>query len=175
MSRIAQWLEYHEMQLFDWINQRIRHSFLDFILVRITHLGGATATLVLTSFLSLISSGSLRMASMQSFVAVIISHLPVVLLKKKYRRLRPYLVLPQARLCIHPLKDNSFPSGHTTAIFACVLPFMISSPIIALVLLPLAMIVGYSRIYIGLHFPFDCFIGAVLGTFTSVCVVSFWN
>jgi undecaprenyl-diphosphatase len=174
MHKVAKWIRVQELQLFAWINQKLRNQILDCILTKITHLGGATFTMTTLIAMSIFTSGNLRIASIQSFLSLVISHLPVAIIKKIYRRLRPYLVHPQTQLCIHPLKDHSFPSGHSTAIFASVVPFITFAPLTAFLLIPLAITVSYSRIYIGLHFPLDCIAGAVLGTITSMCVVGFW-
>lgn len=174
MQKVSDWIKHHELRLFDWINQKVRNHVLDYLFARITHLGGATFTISMSSIMIFISHGSLRVASIQSLIALIASHLPVAFLKKKYRRLRPYIVRPQTQLCIYPLKDHSFPSGHTTAIFAITVPFMMFAPLLTLLLAPLSLTVGYSRIYNGLHFPLDCVAGAFLGVLTSLSVVILW-
>jgi undecaprenyl-diphosphatase len=174
MSKLTQWLVYRELQWFTWINQRIRHPFLDFLLTKLTHLGGASAALGISVLVISLNSGNLRIIGIQSFLAILISHIPVAWMKKKYRRLRPYQVFSQTNLSLQPLKDHSFPSGHTTAIFALVTPYMLFHLALAFVLLPLACVVGFSRIYIGLHYPSDCIVGMIIGTFTACCIVGFW-
>jgi len=58
---------------------------------------------------------------------------------------------------------SSFPSGHTATSFACatVLSFFVPRAAPAFYLLALA--IGYSRIYVGVHWPLDVLGGAVLG------------
>ena len=171
MVRVMNWLQQHENQVFLWVNQRKQFTFIDLIMQRITHLGGASATIAVTLSLALFAHGSLRILAVQALIALAISHIPVAIFKKKYPRLRPYLVLPQTRTCKKPLVDHSFPSGHTTAIFASILPFAMSTPLLALILLPIAFTVAYSRIYLGLHYPSDCMVGALLG-FSSAILAS---
>jgi undecaprenyl-diphosphatase len=175
MSRVVTWLQQHETRMFCWVNQRIRHSLLDLFFTRLTHLGGATATILVSLCFAIFSHESLRLAGIQSLVALTISHLPVAIMKKKYPRLRPYLVLPQTNIGKNPLTDHSFPSGHTTAIFSISIPFMMAMPVLALILLPLAFLVGFSRIYLGLHYPSDCLAGCFVGTMAALCTVAFWG
>jgi len=65
---------------------------------------------------------------------------------------------------------HSFPSGHATSAFALatVLCFAAKNKSATWLYLGLAMLIGYSRIYLGQHFPDDVLAGALLGTVTSV-------
>jgi len=157
------WLQQHENRVFLWVNQHKQVTFIDQIMQRITHLGGASATIAVSLSLALFAHGNWRILAIQALIALAVSHIPVAIFKKKYPRLRPYLVLPQTRIYKNPLVDHSFPSGHTTAIFASIVPFALSSPLLAIVLLPIAFTVAYSRVYLGLHYPSDCVVGALLG------------
>jgi undecaprenyl-diphosphatase len=174
MSKVVHWLQNHETRMFCWVNQRIQHSILDAFFSKITHLGGATATIFISICFSIFAHGSLRIAGIQSLIALTLSHIPVAVIKKKYPRLRPYLVLPQTIIGKNPLTDHSFPSGHTTAIFSTMIPLMIGMPIFTFILLPMALLVGISRIYLGLHYPSDCLAGCLIGTTAAFATVACW-
>ena len=88
-----------------------------------------------------------------------------------YPRRRPYLVLDEIYVTDRPLKDHSFPSGHTTAIFSVVTPFALYDPMFAVILLPLAIFVGISRTYLGLHYPSDVIVGMLLGSTTGLFAI----
>lgn len=171
MSRVVAWLQYSELAIFRRINSR-KHIIVDKLLNWITHLGGATATLVFTLGMAVFAKNPWNVVAMQSFLALTLSHIPVALIKRKYPRRRPYLVLPHINICKKPLTDHSFPSGHTTAIFSLVVPFALAAPIMAIVLLPLALTVSLSRMYLGLHYPSDCIAGAFLGTVSAIVVTA---
>ncbi len=66
---------------------------------------------------------------------------------------------------IHLYSYHSFPSGHTATAFAIWfgLAFICRSLPLKITLFILAVLVGYSRIYLGQHFPEDVLGGAVLG------------
>ena len=68
---------------------------------------------------------------------------------------------------------HSFPSGHTTTAFAL---FMALTCILATKNKPLqcvffcmALLVGYSRIYLSQHFLMDVWAGAIIGTTITLC------
>jgi membrane-associated phospholipid phosphatase len=67
---------------------------------------------------------------------------------------------------------NSFPSGHTTSVFALavLLALNTSDKRISIIYLITAIITGYSRIYLGQHFPADVATGALIGTLSALVV-----
>ncbi len=64
---------------------------------------------------------------------------------------------------------RSFPSGHTTTIFALcgVISFYYRSIKIRIFVLIIAIMIGFSRVMIGVHWPADVFGGAILGWFSA--------
>lgn len=70
---------------------------------------------------------------------------------------------------------NSFPSGHTTTVFAIatILALHCKKKSILIGYLLIAILVGYSRIYLGHHFPEDVLAGASLGLITSYITFHF--
>lgn len=164
-------LYHYDKRLFFWCNHSLSHSLLDRIFRWLTHLGGATFTVACTLTLALLAPGKWSAAGWQSFAALSISHMIAVVIKRRYQRKRPYEALPETKLGCRPLRDHSFPSGHTTAIFATVTPIIFITGWVSLLILLLALMVGVSRIYLGLHYPSDCFIGGLLGMVTAFFVV----
>ncbi len=175
MSRVVIWLQHREIRIFHWINQRLQHQILDWIMSRITHLGGATFTITTMLLLWIAAPAALSRTALLGLIALAASHIPVAFIKRLYPRLRPYDALPDTILSSLPLKDHSFPSGHTTAIFSIVTPFALIFPLFALLLVPLALTVAVSRIYLGLHYPSDVFVGFILGASSGIATVMLAN
>jgi undecaprenyl-diphosphatase len=171
MERMLNWMTSRDIQIFSFVNKQLQCRLLDAVMPRITHLGGATFTIAITLLLIAFFSGVIRSWAIQALISLASSHLIVRIVKSGYPRQRPYLTLPDTRTFPHPLKDYSFPSGHTTASFSIVVVFALYSSLLTILLMPLALIVGISRMYLGLHYPTDCIIGALLGSFTSLLVV----
>ncbi|MDH6425701.1 phosphatase PAP2 family protein [Paenibacillus sp. FSL R7-0048] len=174
MRHLFMKLHLWERHLFKWINGRMHNRFLNFWLFYLTHLGGATSTIVINILVWVLAPEPWRTTGLQALTALAVSHIPVAIAKKLYPRMRPYLALPETNTFRNPLKDHSFPSGHTTAIFASTVPYMLAFPALTVILLPLACIVGFSRIYLGLHYPSDVIAGAVIGSCVAAGTIALW-
>ena len=151
---------------------------LDRWLGTVTHMGGATFTLAAAILIALLAPAPWNTAGWQSLAAVALSHLPVAIVKRKLKRLRPYQALPDVNTCPKPLTDSSFPSGHTTAIFAWIVPLLLTGNLWTIVIAPAAIIIAFSvawsRMYLGLHYPSDVAAGAMIGTATAFAVNALW-
>ena len=67
-----------------------------------------------------------------------------------------------------PLHSRSFPSGHTATAFAAALFVGLRVRRVLVPALLVALLVGLTRIYLGLHFPADIVAGAVVGSAWAV-------
>jgi len=71
-----------------------------------------------------------------------------------------------------PTTTHSFPSGHTATSFACALVLSSFVPRLRVPLYVLAVLIAFSRLYNGDHFPLDVLGGAVLGTVTALLLLA---
>lgn len=65
---------------------------------------------------------------------------------------------------------NSFPSGHTITAFAIcmILVLIVKSNYLKFLFMMIAMLAGFSRVYLSQHFLGDVFTGAIIGTMIAV-------
>ncbi|CAG9622441.1 phosphatase PAP2 family protein [Sutcliffiella rhizosphaerae] len=173
MGKIINGFYEFECTIFRKINRHFDKKSVNVFFQYLTHFGGATFTIFSVLILLVLSSNPLKLSAIASLIALTLSHIPVALAKKFYPRKRPYLALDKIRVTSNPLKDHSFPSGHTTAIFSVITPLILSFPVLAFILIPLALLVGISRIYLGLHYPSDVAAGMILGSGTGVLTFIF--
>ncbi|RKP53897.1 phosphatase PAP2 family protein [Cohnella endophytica] len=173
MSRIYRLLQEVERPLFLHVNIRWNRSTLNLLFHVLSLIAGATFSLCLSLAAGIFAPQPWSHAGWLAFAAVVLSHIPVAIAKRSAPRLRPYQVFPQTNTNRRPLKDPSFPSGHTTAAFAMLTPWMLAEPKLIPILLPVGIGVALSRIYFGLHFPSDTVVGALLGS-STVLLLSVW-
>ncbi len=91
-------------------------------------------------------------------------------LKVIIKRPRPYETYPNL---IHPDEydyGNSFPSAHTSMAFSTATSVFLNYKkwYVAVPLYTWAAVVGYSRMYLGQHYPTDVLAGAVVGAGSAI-------
>lgn len=95
----------------------------------------------------------------------------VELMKALFFRQRPFTRLKNVRVVGIKASGKSFPSGHTSqAFFTSTLLFQYFDGGIPISILfySLAVLVGITRMYMGMHYPRDVIAGALLGTFWGI-------
>lgn len=97
-------------------------------------------------------------------IATFIVEFPV---KTFFRRRRPFIDVVRAMVIGKKPGSWSFPSGHAASSFAAALILSTAWPRKTPLFYSIASLVGFSRIYVGAHYPGDVLTGAVVGTFLS--------
>ncbi len=136
---------------------------LDSALVKITTAANYWRLwLAIAGLLALLGGRRGRAAAGRGLVALVIAAFatngPAKLLT---RRRRP--ASPGRPALIRMPRSTSFPSGHSAAAFAFATAATAELPLLAPVLAPLALAVGYSRVHTGVHYPSDVAAGAAIG------------
>ena len=100
-----------------------------------------------------------------------------VTLKHLVERTRPWLVVEGLIPLIAEGDPNSFPSGHTTAAFAAGVVWWKTLPWTwgRVGALALAVLMGCSRLYVGVHFPSDVLAGAAVGALCALAALALWR
>ncbi len=162
MNVFSRMVNFFDIKFLYLFNHRLKCLVFDKFFPNITHLGGAFFTIPI-SFLLLISNTSLQMAGLLSLMSLTTSHIFISFMKKIWVRKRPFDTLQNIHLFKHHLKDYSFPSGHTTASTSIAFSLAIIYPNVFLIIILYPIVIGISRIYIGVHYPTDVFVGMLIG------------
>lgn len=99
----------------------------------------------------------------RAVTAVFICIFLFLYIKSFFSRTRPYKKLSKIPM-MYPPDKHSFPSGHTMVAFAisfCMGSYSVYS---AILFYPIASLIAFSRVYVGLHYPFDVVFGIIFGT-----------
>lgn len=99
-----------------------------------------------------------------TFAAIGVNSAITLAMKYSFNRTRPYITYPDI---IKKSKGGSpsFPSGHTSMAFATATSLSLSYPkwYVIVPAYTWAGTVGYSRMYLGVHYPSDVLVGALVG------------
>ena len=137
-------------QLLLWIREVFASPVMDKIMIFISSLANKG--------MLWIGIGVVLLLLALAFNAVICN----LLLKPLVARTRPYDLLGY-EILVRRLGDYSFPSGHTSASFAAATAIYAIDRRWGAAAYVLAALIGFSRLYLGVHFPTDVLAGAVVG------------
>lgn len=147
-----------------WIQEHLRMSLLDPFFQLITHLGDAGLVWIWLG-IGLLCFSRTRRSGIAVLIALgltlVVNNL---LLKNMIDRARPFEVVEGLQILVGRPLDSSFPSGHSCASFAAATALWpYSWRRVRILVLGLAVLIAFSRLYVGVHFPTDVAAGCVLG------------
>lgn len=158
------------------VNSRY-YSFADEIAPYVTDIGNGWTIIILSALLTLFNYRSaFLMASSYAITSLLAQ-----VVKFIFDAPRPTLLYKDKLSHIHLVKGvymlgfHSFPSGHTVTAFsaAVVITYLAKNKNWGILLLIIAVAVGYSRMYLSEHFFEDVTAGSVIGIVVTVCWISF--
>jgi undecaprenyl-diphosphatase len=97
------------------------------------------------------------------------------LLKPIVNRERPYVSAPDPAIIGGRPDDASFPSGHAANAFAGMTVLSRAAPTARFLCWSLAIVIAYSRVYLGVHYPLDVIGGAVVGCLSAGAISWLFN
>lgn len=147
-----------------WIQENLRGT-LDWLVSLYTQLGNAGLLWIALS-LAMLAWKPTRRAGLTALVAMVFGLLVTNLtIKPLFSRPRPWLDVPGLMALVAEHDPNSFPSGHTCAAFAAAFSWRGRLPWkwAGRTAVALAVCMGLSRLYVGVHYPSDVITGGLIG------------
>jgi len=163
-----------DRSLFHIINQGPFTAVLDGLMVFITDYRFIIFLAILIPFIIKDRKKAILVLALGT-AGIIISSFSVSLLKLIFARPRPCITLEKVRLLVFCHGSFSMPSGHAATSFAAA---SIMGHFIRPAAFPafvLAFLVAITRIYVGVHYPFDVIAGVLWGGVIAGIIIIFHN
>ena len=160
-----------EGQILLWIQENLRCDVLTVFFRFITSLGDNGMIWIILTIVLLVVTKYRKVGVMSAAALICSLIINNLLLKNIVARIRPYEVVEGLQRLLPAQPDYSFPSGHTGSSFAAAVIFFMYLPkkygIPAMVL---AVLIAFSRLYLGIHYVSDVLGGAFIGTVIAFCI-----
>lgn len=183
----SDWLLTFDMKVYQFAEQ-LRGPVFDKIMVFFTHMGDGGYFWIALSVVLLLFKKTRKYGLAMAGALAAASLLNSIVLKSLFDRPRPYImdisnwqrVATDGWMYEMPFeslkeKSVSFPSGHTASSFAAAIGVFYIDKKKGIVPLIVAALIGFSRIYIHVHYPSDVVGGVITGVVFGLlaCVVIF--
>ncbi|MGB5106393.1 MAG: phosphatase PAP2 family protein [Candidatus Zixiibacteriota bacterium] len=170
---MLEWLVSIDTKLFVFLNTQLANPVFDFIMPI------ATDRWFLRGVFGVILLWLLIFGKRRGWIAAIFCIATVALadqlsaqaLKPIVSRIRPCHVIQSAHLLVDCSQGLSFPSSHAANTFSLATYLAATYPQTTWYVLAFAAIVSYSRVAVGVHYPLDVLVGAMVGVLSGVVVV----
>lgn len=153
--------------------QTLHQGWLDPLVSFYTKLGDAGLLWIALSLAMLFCKPTRRAGALALCAMALGLLVTNITIKPLISRPRPWLDWPIDPLVVEN-DPNSFPSGHTCAAFAAAMVWVRTLPWKwgRAAAVTAAVLMGLSRLYVGVHYPSDVLAGAVIG---SLCAWAAWK
>lgn len=161
------------IDLFYFINDSLKNPLFDFIMPFVTEMGSFVAMLTICIIVIILSiifkNKTVKRIALLCLFSLLLADGIALLLKYIILEPRPFVALDNVHLLVVEDDPCSFPSGHTTSTFAVlsVLVFKFRHEFWSVVLILFGIVIGFSRIYVGVHYPLDVLAGCIIGVLSA--------
>ena len=163
-----------DFQILFFIRDHIRNSLLNVVVPFYTTLGDDGIIWIALGLIMLIPKKTRKCGIMVLAALIVMLVTNNIILKNLIARARPYATYPELIEellgIIHIPSSYSFPSGHTVSSMATAFTVLTQHKKLGSIVLVFAILMGLSRLYVGVHFPTDVYGGIVVGGLIALFV-----
>ena len=146
----------------------LKNEYLDKIMVFFTLLGENGFLWIVLALILLSVKKTRKIGACVALALVLDLLLVNITIKPLVARARPFVLKSDIELLINAPRDFSFPSGHTAASFAAAVSVFLFNKKWGSVLLGVAAIIAFSRLYLYVHYPTDVLGGILCGLLVAI-------
>lgn len=153
--------------------QQLTHTpWLDKVMTVFTMLNDSGALAIAVCGVLLLPKKHRSVGVRATFALSLETILVNMVLKPIVARTRPFIINETIEVLTRAPKDFSFPSGHTAsmAAVAAVILFCMDGKYKITAMIA-ALLMAFSRVYVGVHYPTDVFAGIIIGAAAAVAAV----
>lgn len=161
-----------DFSILNFIQNNCRNVYMDTFMPIITMLGNSGALWIGIAIIILINKKYRKYGYMLVVALILTLIIGNLTLKPLVGRLRPFDVIPLINgLLINNPLDFSFPSGHTMCSFASSIVMLKLNKNLGIFCIILSSIIGFSRLYLYVHYPSDVLVGMIIGVLVGSATV----
>lgn len=159
-----------EFFILNYIQKNFRSPVLDLIMPFISFLGKAGIIWICIAVICLCIKKERKLGIMLAADMIFNLVAAVIIIKIIVARERPCVLDETTQLITKLPFDYSFPSGHTLFAFGAATIIFRYHKKLGLLAFAFAMLMGFSRLYLFVHFPTDVLFGAIFGVLFAITV-----
>lgn len=116
-----------------------------------------------------------QIVALKIFSTVALGYILKIIIHLFYQRPRPFVDNVVFQLINKSADSASFPSGHTVLSFAIAFSVYFYNKKLGALFLVLALLVGFGRIFVGVHYPLDVLGGILISALSAFAVEKYYK
>ena len=166
-----------DIKIFFLINQTLSNPVFDSIMPLITNKNNWVLIIIILFFYLAIMNGRRGQIALVILIVVVglTDSFSTFILKPYFGRIRPsYDIYEYINLLVAKGGKWSMPSNHAANISAIAVVLSYFYEKMKIPLYSLAVIIAFSRVYVGVHYPADVLVGGLIGYGMAWLILTLW-
>ena len=152
-----------------------KNRFIDKLMIAVTLSGELGIIWIIISFFLFSRTKYTKEAIMVLLALALASIWGEGIIKHRVKRKRPFIKNNIIKLMISQPGTYSFPSGHTASSFPAATVFIRTDMRLTSLIVAIAVLISFSRLYLRVHYLSDVIGGIILGVFSGTIIVTMFS